>query len=340
MHMKKIIANIATLQASEKLIFTKEELGVDVGPDEILCETLVSIISPGTELAAYRGAPPLRYGVTYPRLVGYCNVARVIRKGSKVTNISVGDRVLTLQSHRSHFKINSSEILVNIPSEINSRDAACGYLYHLGYNAILRGNVRLGSTIVVIGMGVLGLTTVAMAALAGGRVYGVSDYAGAIERSFEAGARGCFRRRDIEKLFSELGNERAQIVVSTTGVWSDWGIALDSAGEQGAIVVLGFPGREDTHITLNPLDSKTFYAKQLRVIAAGHSPLLPEPKGFLPFNLRDNMQRIMGWILTGHLRPSSLISGEFGGLSLQEAYQSLLRRDNAAITYALTWRDE
>ncbi len=338
--MKKIVASIAMLQSPQNLIFTKEEIGVDIESDEIICETLTSIISPGTELAAYRGAPPLRSGVTYPRLVGYCNVARVIMKGSKVTNLSVGDKVLTLQSHRSHFKVKSSEILVNIAPQIHSRDAACGYLYHLGYNAILRGEVRLGSTIVVIGLGALGLTSVAMGALAGGRVYAISDYSRAMERSCEFGALGCFTRRDSVKLFSELGEEGAQIVVSTTGDWNDWGIALNAAGEQGTIVVLGFPGREATHIPLNPLDSNTFYAKQLKIIAAGHSPLLPEAKGFLRFNLRDNMRRIMGWISSGHLNPSSLISGEYKCYSLQEAYQSLLRRDNAAITYALTWSDE
>jgi len=338
--MNNIVARIATLQSPEKLTFVLEGLSAGVETDEILCESLVSVISPGTELAAYRGAPPLRSGVTYPRLVGYCNVARVIAKGANVTNISLGERVITLQSHRSHFKAPSSEILARVPPDISSRYAACGYLYHLGYNAVLRGDVRLGSTIVVIGMGALGLTTAAMAALAGGQVYGVSDYPGAKERACDIGALDCFSRIDSQRLFSELGNEKAHIVVSTTGDWSDWGIALDVAGEQGTIVVLGFPGREANHVPLNPLDSTTFYSKQLRVIAAGHSPLLPEPKGFLPFNLKDNMRRIMGWISSGDLRPDTLLSGDFEALALQEAYESLLRRDNASITYALTWRDE
>jgi threonine dehydrogenase-like Zn-dependent dehydrogenase len=330
-------SRVATIRSPGQVAFEVEELSMNLEANTILCESLVSVISPGTELAAYRGAPPLRMDVTYPRFVGYCNVARVLARGAKVTNVAVGDRVVTLQSHRSHFILSSSEIVSVVPPGICSREAACSYLYQLGYNSVLRGGVRLGSTVVVIGMGALGITSVAMSVLAGGRVFGVSDYEGARERVCRLGGLECFSRRDIELLFAALGEQRAHVIVSTTGDWSDWRIALDAAGDQGAIVVLGFPGRESNDVPLNPLDSRTFYTKQLRVIAAGHSPLLPEPKGFLPFNLRDNMERILGWISAGVLRPKMLLSGEFEGLALQEAYESLLRRENAALTYSLNW---
>lgn len=338
--MPKIKAQIATLTSPGNVTFVVEELSEKVEPYEIVCESLVSVISPGTELAAFLGAPPLRSNVTYPRLVGYCNVGRVIARGASVKNISLGDRVLTLQSHRSHYKINSSEILIKLSPEISSRDAACGYLFQLGYNVVIRGEVRLGSTVVVIGLGALGLATAAMATLAGARVYGISNYEGAKDRICDVGALDCFSRVEGGRLFSALGNDLAQIVVSTTSDWSDWRIALDAAGEQGTIVVLGFPGRHAKNIPFNPLDSGTFYAKQLRVIAAGHSPLFPELKGHLPFNLRDNIRRIMGWISSGALRPDSLLSGQFEGLALQEAYESLDRRDNNSVTYALTWENE
>ena len=108
--MSKIASRVASLISPGKVQFITEELSFNLEENDILCESLVSVISPGTELAAYRGAPPLRPGVTYPRLVGYCNVARVLAKGVGVNNIELGDRVLTLQSHRSHFKIKTSEV--------------------------------------------------------------------------------------------------------------------------------------------------------------------------------------------------------------------------------------
>ncbi len=338
--MSTLKSRVATLRSPGILAFEVEELSLNLDANDILCESLVSVISPGTELAAYRGAPPLRSGISYPRVVGYCNVARVIAKGVGVCSIELGDRVLTLQSHRSHFQSNVSEILCLVPSGISSREAACSYLYQLGYNSVLRGGVRLGSTVGVVGMGALGLTSVAMAALAGGRVFGLSDYEGANDRVCRLGGLACFSRKDTEVFFAALGKRRAQVIVSTTGDWSDWRIALDAAGDQGTVVVLGFPGRESNDIPLNPLDSRTFYTKQLRLIAAGHSPRLPDPNGFLPFNLRDNIERILGWIATGVLQPSWLLSGEFEGSAIKEAYESLLRRENGAITYSLTWGNE
>jgi threonine dehydrogenase-like Zn-dependent dehydrogenase len=336
--MSSITARVATLPAPKQLVFEAEQLDdASLGVSEVLCETLVSVISPGTELAAYCGAPPLRPGVVYPRLVGYCNVARVLARGSSVSSVAVGDRILTLQSHRSHFKTTATDIVALVPSALTSRDAACGYLYQLGYNAVLRADVRLGSSVAVIGMGALGLTTVAMAALAGAKVFALSDYPAASERARTFGAAACFSRSQASDLYSALRGVGADVVVSTTGSWADWRIALNAAGEQGTIAVLGFPGRESPEVPFNPLESATFYVKQLRIVATGHSPHHPEPKGFLPFNLRDNMRRIFEWMTQGSLKPAGLVSGEFRGLELRDAYESLLRRDGAPVTFALTW---
>ena len=56
----------------------------------------MTAISPGTELAAYVGLPPLRDGPAYPRLQGYCNVGRVLTVGERVRHLVPGQRVLQL----------------------------------------------------------------------------------------------------------------------------------------------------------------------------------------------------------------------------------------------------
>jgi hypothetical protein len=40
------------------------------------------------------------------------------------------------------------------------------------------------------------------------------------------------------------------------------------------------------------------------------------------------------------LQPDILLTGEFHGFELQEAYESLLRRENDPVTFALVWGDE
>ncbi|MBK6637169.1 MAG: hypothetical protein IPG34_05480 [Rhodocyclaceae bacterium] len=163
-----ISARVAILEAPRDLHFKEETLDpAAVGDGDVLAETIVSAISPGTELAAYTGAPPLRPGVVYPRLVGYCNVARVLACGKAVSSVAPGDRILTFSSHRSHFCIPATDVLAVLSDGITSEDAACAYLFHLGYDAVLKSDVRAGSEVIVIGLGVLGLATVALAALAG-----------------------------------------------------------------------------------------------------------------------------------------------------------------------------
>jgi threonine dehydrogenase-like Zn-dependent dehydrogenase len=336
-----ISARVAILEAPRKLNFKVEEINADaLGETEILAETIVSAISPGTELAAYSGAPALRSGVTYPRLLGYCNVARVIKCGAAVLDIKPGSRILSFTSHRSHFRIEMNHVLMVVPDDVSSDDAVCAYLFHLGYSSILRTDVRAGSEVVVIGMGVLGLTTVALASLAGARVFAVSDHDLPRSKAMSYGAVSCSSRVEFPKLMNSVGTRRAQVVITTSNSWSDWRLALEAAGEQGTIGVLGFPGRQEESVPFNPLDSRHFYARQLSIVAVGASPEAPDSRGFLPFNERGNLRRLVGWMADGRLRPAELISGRFPGSELAIAYDSLLSRKGSPLTYLLDWNAE
>lgn len=333
-----ITAQTAVLEAPRDLQFKEEMLDTaSLGDDELLAETIVSAISPGTELAAYNGAPPLRPGVVYPRLVGYCNVACVLACGKSVSGVVSGDRILTFSSHRSHFRIPATDVLAVLSPDIASEDAACAYLFHLGYDAVLKSGLRPGSDVVVIGLGVLGLTTVALAALAGARVFAISDHESPRQKALAFGAAACFSRGEFSQLAERLGPARAQVVVTTSNAWSDWRLALEAAGQQGTIAVLGFPGRQEDAIPFNPLDSAHFYMRQLRIMAVGMAPELPDSRGFLPFNERANLQRLLEWIQAGRLRPAELVSGRFQGTQLGEAYECLMRREGNPLTYLLDW---
>lgn len=305
-------------------------------PTEVLCETLVTAISPGTELAAYTGLPPLRAGVVYPRLQGYCNVARVLAVGGKVSGLNVGDRVLSFTSHCSHFVLPQADVLLRLPEVAKSEDVVCTYLFHLGYNAVLRSGVRAGSRVLVLGLGALGLTSVAMASLAGSIVVGLSDQSHPAQTALALGATAVHGRNDIDSLRSALG-DGADVLIATTNTWTDWQIALEVAAPLGTIAVLGFPGRGLPPGSFNPLDSQYFYVKQLRVEAVGLSPERPDNRGFARFNERDNLAFLAGQIIAGRLNAAALVSGEYPGPQIVQAYQDLLARKNSPITYLLRW---
>jgi threonine dehydrogenase-like Zn-dependent dehydrogenase len=297
----------------------------------VVADTLVSAVSPGTELAAYRGAPPLRPGPVYPRLVGYCNVARITEVGDGVTDWSVGDRILTHSSHRSAFVSSADGILARIPEGLDDHTASLAYLMHLGYDAIVRGQVRAGHRVAVIGGGVLGLASVGMASLAGADVTLVTAFSVAGSVATQMGA-----ARVVSRELSVDFAAACDVVISTTGGWQDWNLALDLAARRATIVVLGFPGREEPPGDINPLASATFYAKQLTIAAAGLAPERQDTRGNLTFNERDNLERLLRWMAQGRLPAHALISGIQRATSLAAVYASLESRQVTG-TVVLDW---
>jgi threonine dehydrogenase-like Zn-dependent dehydrogenase len=329
-------ARTAWLTAPRTLEWREEPLGAP-GPGEILCETIVSAISPGTELAAWRGDPPLRPGPAYPRVQGYCNVARVLECGAGVEGIEQGDRVLTLQSHRSHFTCPAADAYVKLAPEMQAEGIATAYLFHLGYNAVLRSGVRAGSRVVVIGLGVLGLTSVAMAKQAGAEVFPVSDHAAPRRLAEEEyGAHGAYARTELDALRVAMG-AGADVVILTTNGWEDFRLAQEIAGNNAVIACLGFPGRSQPPGEFNPLGAEHFYNKQLRIEAVGRSPLENDPLGFNRFNLRDNLAYIARALERGQPDARPIVSGTYPAGELERAYADLEARRDDALTYLLDW---
>lgn len=333
--MSAITAKTVWLEGPGELVLREEPLAAP-GAGKILCETIVTAISPGTELAAWRGDPPLRHGVVYPRLQGYCNVARVLECGDGVAECAPGDRVLTLQSHRSHFVTRASDALYKLPESADADRVVAAYLFHLGYNAVLRSDIRAGHRVLVIGLGALGLTSVAMASLAGANVVALSNQAAPAELAKAYGARGVFSRTEEAALAEALG-DGADVIISTTNGWDDFALAQRMAAQNGTIACLGFPGRNEVPGNFNPLASEHFYMKQLRIEAVGWSPLENDARGFARFNLRDNIGFLAGAIQTGRIDPALILSGRYPGSEIAQAYTDLDMRKDDAVTYLLDW---
>ena len=127
------------------------------------------------------------------------------------------------------------------------------------------------------------------------------------------------------------------MVIVTTNSWADWQIALRSAGQRATVAVLGFPGRGQASCDFNPLDSRWFYAKQLRIEAVGLSPALPDARGFARFNERDNLRWLSDEICAKRLPASLLISGTFPAEQIEQAYLALIARTDSPVTYLLRW---
>ncbi|MBI4324219.1 MAG: zinc-binding alcohol dehydrogenase [Chloroflexi bacterium] len=335
-------ARVVELTGPRQVVIREQRLeAAKLKAGEILAETLYSAISVGTEMAAYLGAPPLRPGRTYPRLVGYCNVAQVLAQGRAVNRCRPGDRILTFQSHRSAFACREDEIIAIIPKGIDLVAASTTYLFHLGYNALLKGGGVPGQHVGVVGLGTLGAATVSLAAAFGGLVYAFSDQPQGRKAALELGAREAFTKTDenafhtISTLTSGAGLD---LVVNTSNSWPDWKLALRLARKQGTVCVLGFPGRNDPIPPFNPLDSQIFYDRQLTLIACGYAPDYDLPAHDLRFTVKRNCAFLLQAIRAGTLPARRLVSSVQPWSRLPKIYERLARRVGTGFTCVLKWK--
>lgn len=341
--MNTLIANIYELLGPHQLNVRQEEIDLhQVAPNEIIGKTIVSVVSPGTEVAAYVGAPPLRPMKVYPRVNGYCNVAEVVAVGSDVAGITVGDRVSTHQSHRSAFRCHQSKVNAVLQEEDDAISQATLYLWHLGYYPLLRARAMAGMNVAVIGLGSLGLTTVAAAVFAGCNVLAISNREWACHKAQEFGARSTFGKSSLEAIKAWTNDNTlgvgVDLVISTSNEWEDWRMALEIARDGGSIAVVGFPGRELDTPTYNPLASQYLYDKELTIYACGNPPACDVSPRELRFTLSRNYVFLGEMIRLNRLPARKIVSDTVDWRELDSVYTRLANREPELLTVALEWR--
>lgn len=309
--------------------------------NSVLARTLVTAISPGTEVAAYIGSPPLRPGKIYPRLIGYCNIAEVIGVGSNVFDTKLGDRIATFQSHRSAFVCKESEILTVVPEGADLGAVATTYLFHLGYHALLRGEMRPGLNVGIIGLGTLGMGAIAVASHSGAEVFGFSNQAASAELGRALGAREIFDRsasNAISKINDHTGGTGIDLVVTTSNSWDDWQLALNLARPGGTIAVVGFPGRGEKPPSFNPLDSQFLYDKQLTIVGCGTPTNRDLSARELRFTLKRTYRYLVDLIVRDELPARRLVSETVHWYQLGEIYERMANREVGLFTCLLDWQ--
>ncbi|HEY7371486.1 MAG TPA: zinc-binding alcohol dehydrogenase [Polyangia bacterium] len=342
MQADKLAIQKAVLSAPRKLEFRSEEIEVGgLGPQDVVARTRLTVLSPGTEVGAFVGLPPLRPSVVYPRLVGYCNLAEVVAAGPEVKGLSPGDRILTFESHCSGFRTSASTVITSVPADLPPQRAAATYLYHLGYSALLRSGFTPGLTVAVVGLGTLGLATVSLGSALGANMIAFSDQDAGRRRALAAGARAVYAKNEIGRALAESAAMGARagidVVVSTSNRWDDWDLALRLPRKGGTIAVLGFPGRDGAKPANNPLASEFFYDRQLSVQACGYMPDLDVPPHDLRFTIKRNCVFLLDLIRRGAINPDLLVTETRPWHELGAVYERLAAHDPNLVTCALDW---
>ncbi len=107
-----------------------------------------------------------------PLPLGYCNVGRVIGVGEGITDFKVGDRVASNGQHAEFVSI-PQNLVAHVPDSVTDEEAAFTVIGSIGLQGIRLLEPTLGETVVVIGLGLIGLITAELLMANGCRVIGV-----------------------------------------------------------------------------------------------------------------------------------------------------------------------
>ena len=340
--MSTIVSKIYEMTAPYDLKVREEEIDTyHIEDDHVVAKTICSVVSPGTEVAAYIGSPPLRPMKVYPRVNGYCNIAEVVAIGNGVEEIRIGDRISTHQSHRSAFICHQNRINSVLKDGDNAIEHASLYLWHLGYYPLIRSGIKPGANVLVVGLGTLGLTAVAASNLAGCNTIAISDQEWACNKANVFGASSTSCRKDINELNNWVSEKTlgigVDLVVLTSNSWGDWQLSMELVRDGGTIAIVGFPGRGVGTPDFNPLDSRYIYDKELSILACGNPPACDVPPRELRFTLKRNYTYLDEMIRQKRLPAKEIISEEVHWTELESLYKRMESREPNLLTAVLQW---
>jgi len=250
-----------------------------------------------------------------PLPLGYCNVGKVIAVGEGVSEFNIGDRVAS-NGHHAEFVSIPKNLVVTIPDNVSDEEAAFTVVGSIGLQGIRLCNPTLGETIVVIGLGLIGLLTAELLIANGCRVIGVDLDSRKIELAKEKGIIGINPKDgdDVIKTVIGVTNDvGADGVIITASAKNNDIIsqAAQMSRKKGRIVLVGVIGLD--------ISRAEFYEKELSFqVSCSYGPGrydgdyerkgIDYPLPFVRWTEKRNFEAVLHAISSGKLKVKSLIT--------------------------------
>ena len=272
-----------------------------------------------------------------PLPLGYCNVGKVVAVGRSVTEFQVGDRVASNGNHAEYVCV-PQNLVAKIPDNVSDDEAAFTVIGSIGLEGIRLLKPELGETIVVVGLGLIGLMTAQLLRANGCRVVGVEFDQAKLDMAAKWGvipvnpAKGDDQVKVVEEMTNGIG---ADGVIITASAHDDSIIhnACLMSRKRGRIVLVGVIG-------LN-MRRDDFYKKELSFqvscsYGAGRYDEEYENKGqdypfaYVRWTEKRNFQAILGAIADGGLNVKQLITENVELENYNEIYGDMRKKGSIA----------
>jgi predicted dehydrogenase/threonine dehydrogenase-like Zn-dependent dehydrogenase len=266
----------------------------------------------------------VRAKLSDPITLGYCNAGVVVEIGSGVRGFSVGDRVVSNAPHGEYARVPHT-LAARIPPAVDFERAAFAPLAAIALQGIRLARPELGETVVVMGLGLVGLLTVQLLRASGCEVIGIDPDAARRDLAEGSGACALPPSGAIEHVLAATGGSGADAVLLTLASDSDDPVhqAAAMSRKRGRIVLVGVSGLR--------LRREDFYRKELTFqVSCSYGPGRYDPEyeeegrdypvGFVRWTEQRNFEAVLQFMADGRLDPLPLVTHRFAFEDAAAAY--------------------
>ena len=263
-----------------------------------------------------------------PLPLGYCNAGIVIN--SEVSEFKVGDRVISNGHHAETVRV-PGNLCAKIPDNVDDESAAFTVLGSIALQGVRLISPTIGETIVVSGLGLIGLIAVQILKANGCRVLGIDfdERKCALAREFGADTVNLSVGEDpllVANSFSRGRGVDAVLITAATASNEPMSQAANMLRKRGRIVLVGVVGLE--------LSRAEFYEKEITFqVSCSYGPGRYDaqyedqgrdyPVGFVRWTEQRNFEAVLDMISDGAIKILPLITHRFDFEDALLAYDQL-----------------
>jgi len=280
-----------------------------------------------------------------PLPLGYCNAGVVLECGDDVSDLKPGDRVISNAPHAEVVSV-PRNLCTQIPDSVSDEEAAFTVLGSIALQGIRLVKPELGESVVVVGLGLVGLLTAQLLRANGCRVLGTEMNPARLALARDMGIQTVDLKEGEDPVAAATewtAGKGVDAVIITASAKTDDIVrqAAQSCRKRGRIVLVGVVGLD--------LKREDFYEKELSFqVSCSYGPGRYDdqyeqaghdyPYGFVRWTEQRNFAAILESLRTGDLDVTKLITDRFAIADAAAAYQKV-EQDGDALGVILKYTD-
>lgn len=307
--------------------------------DGIIVKTEYSAISGGTEKANITANPNIYSNgkLTFPRCLGYSSSGVAVEIGKNVKGVREGDKIAMSWSRHAEYNFIPEQNFVVLPQGVSMKSAAFCHIGTFPMAAIRKTRLEMGESVLVMGLGVLGMLAVAFAKQAGGVPVIAADPIE--ERRKKALACGAdFALDPFDKEFADkvkaITDGGVNVAIEVTGVGEGLNESLDCMKKFGRVALLGCT--RDRNFTIDYY--RKVHLPGITMIGA-HTYARPSTESHAGwFTQRDDVKTQLEFMRYGRVNYDGFIDEIFSPINCGEVYTRLINDSEFPVFAAFDWK--